>query len=433
MHLALFFKDERFTWNEIDARVSNVERQLQEFQLEPGDRVTIQQPNDVSHLFLWFALMRLGAVMVPLNPRLTSPETQSLFELAQPKLHWGEKIESLAAPSHRPGASVGLFTSGTTGTPKLVQLSRDNFAANAAASATRLKDDAGDVWLGTLPLFHVGGLAMAFRWATQGGTLRLAAGFEVAQASAAFDLGITQASLVPTTLNRLLEFRQGAPFVGLKAVLIGGAPMSSELLARAKAAGLPVLQTWGLTECCSQVTTESPELADGQSAGIPIDGVQIKVCDERGEPVPQGSVGELYVKGPTLALGLPEWFGTKDLGSMDAQGRVTIVSRRVDLIISGGENIYPAEVEAVLLKHPSVVDVAVVAIADSIWGEVPVACVVLSASVTSWTSFLESRLARFKHPKVFVIKESIPRNAMGKINRKALRDEIQDLKTKSEI
>jgi O-succinylbenzoic acid--CoA ligase len=304
----------------------------------------------------------------------------------------------------------------------LVELTHANFIASADASALNLGAAPSHRWLATLPLFHVGGLAMAYRCARAGAALVLEPGFDAARASRHFDEGLTHASLVPTTLERLLEARGGRPFAGVEAVLVGGGPMTPQLLARARGLGLPVLQTYGLTEACSQVTTERRGEADGQTAGPPIAGVRVRVVDEAGCVVPPGVVGEVQVQGPTVARGLGPWLETKDLGALDERGRLTIASRRVDLIVTGGENVYPAEVEALLRQHPAIRDVAVVPRPHATYGQEPVGVVVLSQPVddAALSAWARARIAHFKVPRVWVRLDELPRNAGGKLERRKI-------------
>ena len=198
--------------------------------------------------------------------------------------------------------------------------------------------------------------------------------------------------------------------------------MTAALLARARALELPALQTYGLTEACSQVTTERPGEADGATAGPPLPGVCVRIVGEDGAPVAAGCAGEIEVSGPTLALGVGPWLKTKDLGQLDERGRLTVLSRRVDLIVSGGENVYPLEVERVIQGHPEVAEVAVAPRADPEWGQVPVAYVVLRQPVSdeALAGFVRERLAAFKVPKVWVRLGELPRNPMGKVERRGL-------------
>jgi O-succinylbenzoic acid--CoA ligase len=470
---ALRFEARRWTWAEVDGEVARWAAALAGRGLGRGGRVALLSGSRPEVLFLVWAAARLGAAVVPLNARLTPAELAPLVARAGAGLHLAEaslaahlpsrplRLEDLAEEAARgpgdpsDGAPVPLdaaapwlvlFTSGTTGRPKAAVLGVGQMAAAARASAARLNGPQPPRWLGTLPLFHIGGLAMAGRCAFDGGSLVLHRRFEAeAAARALAEDGITHASLVPTTLERVLEARGDRPFPeGLRAVLIGGGPVPPALLARARAHRLPCLQTYGLTETCSQVTTERPEGADGRSAGEPLPGVEVRVVDAGGQPLPPEAEGEVEVRGPTVMAGYlddPEataaafraggWLRTGDLGARDAGGRLRILSRRVDLIVRGGENVYPAEVEAVLLQHPAVAEAAVLPERHPSWGQVPVAVVVLrpgaagegegSGTAESVLAFAAERLARFKLPVRCVLRDVLPRNAMNKVDRNALR------------
>lgn len=404
--VALRFEARSWTWAQIDEAVAARAEELRARGIQRGDPVTVRSFNSPDLVWTFFACGRLGAVFVPINARLTQSEVDALPVV----VHETQDADPVL---------TALFTSGTTGTPRIVRLTRSNFEANARASAERLGASETDRHLGTLPLFHIGGLAMLFRVATSGASLDLEASFDDARVAAALDGGVTHASLVPTMLDRVMT--RLSPLAGrrgsLHAILIGGGPMSAATLARARALGLPVLQTYGLTEACSQVTTEVPALADGTTAGHPILGVEVRIHAPDAE-----GVGEIEVRGPTVAKGQSEWLQTRDLGRLDAQGRLTIYSRRTDLIITGGENVYPAELEHVLREHPALRDVAVGARADEAWGQIVVAVIETSSPVTDeeLIQWARGRLAAFKLPRAWV-RASVPRNATGKVDRTQLR------------
>jgi o-succinylbenzoate---CoA ligase len=307
-----------------------------------------------------------------------------------------------------------LFTSGTTGAPKAAILPLASHLANARAANEVLGIDASSRFLCAMPLFHVGGLGIAFRCATAGATLLLHQRFDAAAVAGELQKGATHASLVPSTLARVLD--SGAQFPPtVRAVLIGGGPVPKHLLERARRAGLPVLQTYGLTETCSMATCERPGEADGTTAGPAMPGLSVKI-----------EQGEILVQGPQLMRGyegqprLRGFFHTGDLGDLDSGGRLTIHARRTDLIVSGGENIYPAEVEAALLTHPAVREAAVVPAADARWGQVGVAYVVTTAAEGELREHLQSRLARYKIPARFEAVPELPRTASGKVDRQKL-------------
>ena len=392
----LIFEKQQWTYAEADRAIA---ARAEALAAAPA-RVTMQSFSSPEMAWTFFACARAGKAFVPINARLTDAEVARL------------PIDAPAAPGDAP-TIAGLFTSGTTGVPKLIELTALNFEANARASAEIMGDGPEQRWLGTLPLFHIGGLAMLYKCAVYGASIQLERSFDASAASEALDHGVTHASFVPTMLDRVLDARGDRPFRGVRAVLIGGGPMTSAQLARARRAGLPVLQTYGLTEACSQVTTERLDEADGTTAGRPIPGVEVRLVD-----------GEIEVRGPTVAKGCGEWLRTRDLGVLDAQGRLRILSRRSDLIVSGGENVYPAEVEAVLRECPGVVDVAVAPRPDAQWGQVPVAVVFGPASTDELTAFARERLAGFKLPRAWIHAE-VPRNATGKIDRAKLMALVQ--------
>jgi o-succinylbenzoate---CoA ligase len=218
--------------------------------------------------------------------------------------------------------------------------------------------------------------------------------------------------------------------------LLGGGPVPPPLVARARAVGLLALQTYGLTEACAQVATERPAEASGQNAGRALPGLALRIVGPEGASLPAGEEGEIEVRGPTVMAGYfrqPEatrevlrdgWLRTRDLGVLDAEGRLTVLSRRTDLLVCGGENVYPAEIEAVLAAHPAIREAAVGGVPDSRWGQVPVAAVVLRpgwALPPDLEAYCRARLAGFKVPRRFLPTAELPRNAMGKVDRAALR------------
>jgi O-succinylbenzoic acid--CoA ligase len=227
-------------------------------------------------------------------------------------------------------------------------------------------------------------------------------------------------------LERMLSQRNDRPYPStLRCVLLGGGPAPLPLLERALAAGAPVVQTYGLTETASQVATLSPQDARRKmgSAGKPLFGAQVCISDD----------SEILVRGPCVSPGYlhepphGEWFPTGDLGYLDGEGYLYVLDRRDDLIVTGGENVYPAEVEAVLLAHPAVAEAAVFAVSDAEWGHGVAAAVVLRepVGVEELQGFCRERLASFKVPKRVHVHEGLPRNASGKVLRRQLRDRYQ--------
>ncbi|HMC34709.1 MAG TPA: AMP-binding protein [Myxococcales bacterium] len=351
------------------------------------------------------ATLVLGAMedrteLVLLNSRLTPRERAA-------------QRESIGGIPPAGEPAVVLFTSGTTGTPKAARLARDNLEANARAANEVLEVDSRSRFLCVLPLFHVGGLGILFRCQLAGATVLLHERFDPQAVARELREGATHTSLVSSTLARVLE--HGAAFPPA-IVAVGGGPVPGPLLERARKAGLCVVQTWGMTETCSMATCERPRDADGATAGPPLPGFEVAVDAE-----------EILVRGPAMMrgyLGQPplqgSFFRTGDLGELDARGRLIVHARRGDLIVSGGENVYPAEVEAALLAHPSVREAAVLPASDERWGQIGVAYVVTTASDGELRDFLEARIAKYKVPARFVHLRELPRNAAGKVDRAGL-------------
>jgi O-succinylbenzoic acid--CoA ligase len=295
-----------------------------------------------------------------------------------------------------------------------VVLTYGNLLWSALGSATALGLDPAERWLCGLPVAHVGGLGILVRSAIYGTTAVVHERFD-AEATIAALMGerITLVSLVPTTLARLLDAGLRDP-PALRCALIGGAPVSAGLMARARAAGVRVSQTYGLSETGSQVTTQVP--GDGRDdAGPPLFCTRVRIA----------AGGEIEVAGPTLAPAAGAWLATGDLGEL-VDGRLRVTGRRVDTIVSGGENIAPTEVEAVLAEHPAVAEAAVLGVTDPDWGEAVRALVVLAEGARpvddgELARHCRDRLAAFKVPKEFAVVDALPRTRSGKLARGALR------------
>ncbi|HEX3616091.1 MAG TPA: AMP-binding protein [Solirubrobacteraceae bacterium] len=334
-----------------------------------------------------------GTPAVPLDPRLTAEE---------------RALRIVAGELPYPGIATVMFTSGTTAAPKPVHLTLRNWEANAVGSALALGLDQNERWLCVMPLAHVGGLSILMRSTLYATTVVLHERFDteaVLEQLMNPEREITLVSLVPTMLARLLDAGLERP-PSLRWALLGGGPIARPLLERAQRAGVPVAPSYGMTEGCSQIAT----------FGIPLHGVQMRLDD-----------GEVVVTGPNFArntLDADGWLRTGDLGTHDRQGRLEIIGRRSETIVSGGENVAPAEVESVLLEHPAVADAGVFGRRDDEWGERVVATVVLrdgqAVSPAELREFAAGRLARFKVPKEIGFAEALPRTASGKLLRREL-------------
>ena len=314
---------------------------------------------------------------------------------------------------------------------------------SAVGSALNLGLREDDRWLACLPLFHVGGLAILIRRVSYGIPVVLHKSFDAAAVNRAIDEDdVTIVSLVPTMLARLLEERGERLLPAhLRCLLVGGGPLPTSLLEECGRRRWPVAPTYGLTEAASQVATRTPDEALGKmgSAGKPLFPTQVRSGGEGGKEAPPGVPGESLGRGPTVTPGYfrrPRdsaealrrgWLHTGDIGYLDADGYLHVLDRREDLIVSGGENVYPAEVEQVLRSHPDVLDAGGTGLPDEEWGQMVVAAVVLReparTSEEALLAFCRERLAPYKVPKEVRFVTALPRNAAGKLLRRELRQE----------
>ena len=340
-------------------------------------------------------------------------------------------------PADQTETAVVLFTSGTTGEQKGVRLTARNLRASAVASALRLGVSPGDRWLCCLPVNHMGGLAPVVRTALYGTTLVLQRAFDAeATARVLADYDITGVSLVPTQLRRLLD--ADAPLGELETVLVGGAPTPAHLLDRALAADASVAPTYGLTEATSQVATARPSTAAAhpESVGQPLYGVRVTLVAD-GEAVSAGERGELVVSGPTVTPGYLDAertaaafgeFGlhTGDIGVRDEAGRLRVLGRRDDLVLTGGELVAPDEVVETLCAHPAVAEAAVVGLDDAEWGQRLAALVVPESDLDSSTvgEHCRDSLPGYKCPRTILLADSIPRTVSGTVDREAVRTRL---------
>lgn len=339
------------------------------------------------------AALRAGVAAVPIDPRL-GPEELSRRRVADQLPY--------------PGVATVMFTSGTTSAPKPVHLTLRNWEANAVGSALALGLDQRERWLCVMPLAHVGGLSILLRSTLYATSVVVHERFDTEAVLGELmnpEREITLVSLVPTMLARLLDAGLEHP-PRLRWALLGGGPIPAPLLERAARAGVPVAPSYGMTEGCSQIAT----------FGLPLHGVELRFDDD-----------QIVARGPNFAANTLDedgWLRTGDLGELDATGRLRVIGRRSDTIVTGGENVAPAEVEAVLLEHPAVADAGVFARPDDEWGERVVATVVkrggVSVTAAELQEFVGARLARFKVPKEIGFSEALPRTVSGKLLRREL-------------
>ncbi len=401
----------RLTYAELFDGARRAAGGLRDAGISRGDRVALALGSEDLVVALHACLL-IGALAVPVDLRLTLGE-QALrtdgSRLILDALPDGDPMTP--EPARLEAPATLMFTSGTTAGPKPVVLSLDNWLGNAIGSAFALGLDRDERWLCPMPLAHVGGLSIQLRSVLYGTEVVLHNRFETdAVRDALMDRAarVTLVSLVPTMLARLLDAGLAWPPT-LRWVLLGGGPIAPALLERAVSAGVPVAPSYGMTEACSQIATR----------GWPLLGTELRL----------GAGDEVLVRGRTVARGAlaaDGWLHTGDRGRLDVGGRLEIVGRIAETIVSGGENIAPTEIEAVLLEHPALADVAVLGRCDPEWGEAVVAQYVLAAGATEpgdveLRAHCASRLAAFKVPKRFESVPALPRGTTGKLLRRELR------------
>ena len=429
----------------------------------PGDVVAVMLPNQVELLVTLFAAWRLGAAVTPINPALTADEARHQLSDSQARLLVNrdgsalvDGVASLAAgalsgngaldpgdaplppPVSDPAAlALLIYTSGTTGRPKGVMLDHANVAAMCAMTQDALQLTEADHSLLILPLFHVNGIVVgSLTPLLAGGRVTIADRFDP---STFFDVVArvrpTYFSAVPTIYAMLCTLPDdvAGDTSSLRVALCGAAPMPAELIVRFESRfGVPIVEGYGLSEC-SCVATVNPVdgLRKPGTVGLPLPGVDVRI------DAPDGEAGEVLIKGANVMrgyLGRPEetaatidegWLRTGDVGRFDADGYLVLVDRLKDMIIRGGENIYPKEIENTLYTHPDVFEAAVVGAPDDTFGEVPAAFVALrpggTATAESLSDHCRHRLAKFKLPTRLEVLDAVPKNAVGKIDKPALR------------
>ncbi|UGS36258.1 AMP-binding protein [Capillimicrobium parvum] len=367
----------------------------------PGDLVGIALAPGTGFVTALHAVWGRGAVAVPVDLRLGADERAHVQRGCRLVVDAPLPIEGDGAlfATHDLGAPAAIIhTSGSTGAPKPIELTFGNWLWSALGSGVALGVDPGERWLCPLPLTHVGGLSIVVRSAIYATTAVVLQRWNTDAALEALR-DATLVSSVPTTLARLLDAGWREP-PRLRTVLLGGAAIAPALLDRARGAGVPVTTTYGMSEACSQITTGGP----------PLFCTRVDIAPD----------GEIVVSSPTVSGGGP--LHTGDLGEIDERGHLHVTGRKADTIITGGENVAPTEVEAVLAGHPAVAEAAVHGRPDPDWGEAVVATVVLRAAATEdeLRAHAAARLAPYKVPKAIAFAEALPRTASGKLLRRAL-------------
>ncbi|PTM57846.1 o-succinylbenzoate--CoA ligase [Desmospora activa] len=460
-----------WTFQELHERAEALAQKLAGFGVKSGDRVALLLYNHMEYAAFIHGLSFLGAVAVPLNTRLAPVEWAWQVTDAEAKVwvfdeSFAQTVQAITletktlclsrAEVEAASASGGetslleriqmddpatiMYTSGTTGRPKGVILTYGNHWWSAIGSVLNLGLQTDDKWLACVPLFHMSGLSILMRNVIYGIAVEVQAQFDPAEANRAIcERHVTLISVVSNMATRMLdELGEHVYPDRFRCMLMGGGPAPRPLLERCKAKGVPVFQTYGMTETASQSVTLAPEdsLAKLGSAGKPLFPGELSIREGERELSP-GEEGEIAVRGPHVTPGYwrrPEatqqaiqegWLYTGDIGYVDQDGYLYVLDRRSDLILSGGENVYPAEVEAALLSHPAVAEAGVVGEPHDRWGEVPVAFVVLRAGEELVEEVLiqhcRERLARYKVPVRIIQTNHLPRNASNKLLRRKLK------------
>ena len=454
--VALEFQGREVTFGEIDRRASQMANALAARGFTTGDRLALQLPNGIEIIHLFLACTRLGVIFVPVNVLYKEREVGHILRDAEPRLFVTphkvvELMAEAAGQSTEPPAvtldgetPAGIiYTSGTTGTSKGAVLTHNNFLANALNLLGCWQITAADRFLLALPLFHVHALGNGLPcWLISGCRMRLLERFEHQRAAAEFlEFQPTLFYGVPTIYVRLLATApETAKVIGshMRLFVSGSAPLPAQVLEDfERLFGHTILERYGMTETMMNISNPYVGERRPGSVGLPLPGVSARILDDDGNAVPDGITGELYLRGPNVFAGYwrraeattaafrDGWFRTGDLAVRAADGYYTLCGRRSDLIISGGFNIYPREIEEFLMEQPEVAEAAVAARSDQVRGEVPVAFIVPRGEgfdVEELERRCRAQLASFKIPRKFVRVELLPRNALGKVQKHLLPD-----------
>ena len=450
---ALVFNEQQWTFSQLFDETRRMAGKLQSAGVKKGDYCGVLAANRPETVFVLYALQQIGAIAVMLNSRLTKDEitwqiqdTKAAYLLYdQVNTEKAQLIprvsavfiasgEAASATDIRPVFSMEetcsiMYTSGTTGRPKGVIQTYGNHYASAMASALNLGLHLDDTWLCAVPIFHISGYSILMKSVLYGMNVHLVEKFDPKWVNQLLKSGnATIISVVTAMLSAMLHELEGEYSSRLRGVLLGGGPAPVSILETCREKRIPVFQTYGMTETASQIVTLTPEdsLRKIGSAGKPLFPCAVKIdgADE----------GEILVSGPNVTPGYlhrPDankcvfqdgWFRTGDIGRLDEEGFLYVLDRRSDLIISGGENIYPAEIESVLTGHPAIYEAGVTGVTDDRWGSVPAAFYVSKAPVSKeeLIEFCREKLARYKVPAYFVKVAELPRNASNKLLRREL-------------
>ena len=452
-HRALIHQGRQYDYTELSRMVSSVAWVLQQSGVTPGSRLAVF-PQPLLTLLTVLAAPQIGCSLLPLNPTLPDDVLQHLIDatcithliidsetcISVQRINTIEPHVLLHHLAHDVSLSVDsaqlsmdethlyVATSGSDAKPKVVQLSGANIMTSIRASRRRLLTDSSDIWLCCLPLFHIGGLSIPLRCIEAAATLLLHDRFDTQQVCD--DLhryAVTHLSLVPAMLAKLLDHDPDfTPPNSLRVVLIGGASLSRQLYEQAAAAGWPLVPTYGMTENCSQIATLYPPPVNWQPGlvGKPLEHTEIAIDADSGAIRVRGDgvmTGYLQTDGKSAPQSAGTWFETGDVGAIDDEGNLSVYGRGDETLISGGENIHPNQIEAELLKHPGISEVAVIGESDPLWGDVVIAIYAGSVTGQQLQSWCKQHLHDAWRPRRLIKTTALPRNSMHKIDRAALR------------
>ena len=474
--VAVRLGDAEMTYARLEERSARLAALLGEHGIEPGDRVGVMLPNVPEFPIAYYGVLRAGAIVVPMNVLLKRREIAFYLGDSGAKLllAWHgflddaeggaadagaelvavepeafaatlEGLEPTAAPvdTDAEDTAVLLYTSGTTGKPKGAALSHRNLDQNSEiTSRTTLMVDAGDVVLGALPLFHTFGQTVGMNASMRvGATLTLVPKFDPGEALATMERdGVTHFYGVPTMYGALLHHpdRESFDTSALRICMTGGASMPVEVLRGFEEAfDTELMEGYGLSETSPVACSGHPgQVRKAGSIGTPIEQVEMRIVDEDGNDVPQGEVGEIAIRGHNIMKGYWErpdataeairdgWFHSGDLGRVDEDGYFFIVDRKKDMIIRGGYNVYPREVEEVLYEHPQIREAAVLGVPDEQWGEEIGAAVVLEPGAelapAEISAYVREAIAAYKYPRVVWFIDELPKGPTGKIVKREI-------------
>jgi acyl-CoA synthetase (AMP-forming)/AMP-acid ligase II len=458
---AVVFGEKRWTVAHLNERVNRLSHALIGSGIEHGDRIGMLQVNCNQYVEAYFAAAKIGAIFVPLNFRAKADELSYMITNAQTKILFAgsrylamvDYYEDLISSSSSDeivseigdeDTTILMYTAGTTGRPKAVPLTHSGFISYVLENVAPADPEIEEKNLLTVPLYHVAGIQAMLAAVYGGRSLVMMKQFEVKEWLETVEREkATRAMLVPTMLKMIIDDPEFNRYnlESLKIITYGAAPMPFEVIKKAiaKLPGVNFINAYGQTETASTITSLGPEdhIIEGtdeerhrklkrltSSIGKPLPDVEVKIVDEAGNPLPVLEVGEIMAKGPRMTH--DGWLRTGDKGWMDEDGYIYLAGRSDDMIIRGGENISPAEVEGVLYSHPKIEDAAIIGIPDAKWGQVPRAIVALKkkevATPEEIMEYCKLELAGFKRPRSIIFVDYLPRNQMGKVLKKELRE-----------